>query len=224
MSSGTSSRSVIALTTAIEQPPIGGLGKRAFDICAASLAIAVLMPIMFLCALAVLATSRDRIIFRHRRVGLHGESFDCLKFQTMVRDGDRLLREFLATHPEARAEWDATRKLRNDPRVTAFGKVLRKTSVDELPQLFNVLKGDMSIVGPRPVVEQELSKYGVRGGAYMHCRPGITGLWQVSGRSTTTYQRRVACDAYYARNWSPALDAKILILTLPVVLGSRSAY
>ena len=124
----------------------------------------------------------------------------------------------------AAAEWAANRKLRYDPRVTAIGAILRRSSLDELPQLFNVLRGEMSIVGPRPVTEEELVMYSGAISAYLACRPGITGLWQVSGRSTTTYNKRIACDAFYARNWSMALDAKILIVTIPAVLDSDTAY
>jgi exopolysaccharide production protein ExoY len=169
-------------------------------------------------------SSREAILFRHRRVGFRGDSFHCLKFRTMASGGENALRAHFDKHPEARAEWEATRKLRADPRVTAFGRVLRKTSVDELPQLINVLRGEMSIVGPRPVVEQELARYGVRKDAYLICRPGVTGLWQTRGRSNTTYSMRVACDSYYAKNWSFSLDARIIARTLPVLLGSDGAY
>jgi exopolysaccharide production protein ExoY len=157
-------------------------------------------------------------------VGFKGKCFDCLKFRTMVTDAPERLRQLLETDSEAAAEWSANCKLRNDPRVTAIGAILRKSSLDELPQLFNVLKGDMSIVGPRPVTEQELARYCGATDAYLSCRPGITGLWQVSGRSTTTYKRRVACDTFYARNWSMVLDAKIMIVTIPSVLHSDSAF
>jgi len=142
----------------------------------------------------------------------------------MVTDAPERLRKLLESDPAAAAEWTANRKLRNDPRVTAIGAILRKSSLDELPQLFNVLKGNMSIVGPRPVTDDELERYSTAIGAYLACRPGITGLWQVSGRSTTTYDKRVACDAFYARNWSMTLDAKILIVTIPSLLASDSAY
>jgi exopolysaccharide production protein ExoY len=142
----------------------------------------------------------------------------------MVTDASERLRELLDSDPVAAAEWAADRKLRYDPRVTAIGAILRKSSLDELPQLFNVLKGEMSIVGPRPVTDEELVRYSDSINAYLACRPGITGLWQVSGRSTTTYNKRVACDAFYARNWSIALDAKILIVTIPSLLLSDSAY
>ncbi|CCE01350.1 putative glycosyltransferase (fragment) [Bradyrhizobium sp. STM 3809] len=141
----------------------------------------------------------------------------------MVPDAAERLEELLASDPSAAAEWAATRKLKNDPRVTAIGAILRKSSLDELPQLYNVLKGEMSIVGPRPVTEEELDRYATSVGAYLSCRPGITGLWQVSGRSTTSYEKRVACDAYYAHNWSMVLDAKIIVVTLPALLSTDGA-
>jgi exopolysaccharide production protein ExoY len=142
----------------------------------------------------------------------------------MVPDASARLRRLLETDPVAAAEWAANQKLRNDPRVTAGGAILRGSSLDELPQLFNVLMGDMSIVGPRPVTEEELIRYSRAADAYCACRPGITGLWQVSGRSTTTFNKRVACDSFYARHWSITLDAKIIIATIPAVCFSDSAY
>jgi exopolysaccharide production protein ExoY len=162
-------------------------------------------------------------LFRHRRVGFNGKHFDCLKFRTMVTDAPERLRRLLESDRLAAAEWEANRKLRDDPRITVIGAILRKSSLDELPQLFNVLKGDMSIVGPRPVTDEELERYASSVGAYLSCRPGITGLWQVSGRSTTTYNKRVACDAFYARNWSMTLDAKIMVVTLPSLLATDNA-
>jgi exopolysaccharide production protein ExoY len=157
-------------------------------------------------------------------VGFGGKRFACFKFRTMVHDSQHCLSDYLASNPEANKEWEATHKLQVDPRVTAIGAILRKTSLDELPQLFNVLMGDMSIVGPRPVTEEELLKYSNSAGAYLSCRPGITGLWQVSGRSGTTYSKRVACDSYYAANWTMTLDLKILLVTLPVLLNADNAY
>ena len=142
----------------------------------------------------------------------------------MVTDAPERLERVLKSDPLAAREWAANRKLKNDPRVTPIGAILRKSSLDELPQLFNVLKGEMSIVGPRPVTDEELQRYTTSMGAYLACRPGITGLWQVSGRSSTTYDKRVACDAFYARNWSMALDAKIVIVTIPSLLVSDCAY
>jgi exopolysaccharide production protein ExoY len=204
--------------------PVGLGSKRVIDIILATSAIILLAPLLTLCFLACLVTSPGPAIFGHQRVGFRGKLFNCFKFRTMVVDSESRLRDHLAANPKAAAEWAATRKLRFDPRVTAIGSVLRKTSLDELPQLFNVLMGDMSIVGPRPVTEEELVRYSTNANAYLACRPGITGLWQVSGRSGTTYSKRVACDAFYARNWSMALDAKIIIVTIPVLLDSENVY
>jgi exopolysaccharide production protein ExoY len=204
--------------------PIGLKSKRIIDIVLAVSGIVLLAPLLIICFIATVATSRGPALFRHKRVGFKGKYFDCLKFRTMVADAPERLRQLLESDPFAAAEWAANRKLRYDPRVTAIGAILRKSSLDELPQLFNVLKGDMSIVGPRPVTEEELIRYHSAVNAYLACRPGITGLWQVSGRSTTTYDKRIACDTFYTRNWSMSLDAKILIVTIPAVLLSDCAY
>jgi exopolysaccharide production protein ExoY len=186
--------------------------------------IVLLAPLLVICFVATVVTSPGPALFRHRRVGFKGRHFDCLKFRTMVTDAPERLHQLLESDPLAAAEWVTNRKLRHDPRVTAIGAILRKASLDELPQLFNVLKGDMSIVGPRPVTDEELVRYSSAVNAYLACRPGITGLWQVSGRSATTYNKRIACDTFYANNWSMSLDAKILIVTVPAVLLSDSAY
>jgi exopolysaccharide production protein ExoY len=186
--------------------------------------IVLLAPLLFICFVLTILTSPGPALFRHRRVGFKGEHFDCLKFRTMAADSQERLNRLLETNPEAAAEWKANRKLRYDPRVTFTGEILRKSSLDELPQLFNVLMGQMSIVGPRPVTEEELERYDSSISAYLACRPGITGLWQVSGRSKTTYGKRVACDAYYAHNWSLALDIKILIVTIPSLLVADGAF
>lgn len=223
MASEASSGAVTTLSTIVDHTPLGGAAKRILDICIAAAALLLLMPFLLLCAFTLFISTREPIFYRHRRVGFHGEFFDCLKFRTMSGDGEKTLRAYLEKRPERRAEWELTRKLLDDPRVTPLGRVLRKTSVDELPQLINVLRGDMSIVGPRPVVEQELARYGARQEAYLRCRPGITGLWQTSGRSKASYSKRVACDSLYARNWSISLDALILLRTLPVLFGSDDA-
>ncbi|KRR03138.1 sugar transferase [Bradyrhizobium valentinum] len=204
--------------------PVGLTGKRAIDIVLAISGIVLLAPLLIICFVATVMTSPGPALFRHRRVGFRGKYFDCLKFRTMATDASARLRDLLDSDPRAAAEWATTRKLRHDPRVTAIGAILRKSSLDELPQLFNVLKGDMSIVGPRPVTDEELVRYSAAIEAYLSCRPGITGLWQVSGRSTTTYEQRVEYDTFYARNWSMALDVKILVVTIPVVLLSDSGY
>jgi exopolysaccharide production protein ExoY len=204
--------------------PIGTLAKRIIDILLALSGIVLLAPLLVICYLLTIATSPGPALFRHRRVGFNGKHFNCLKFRTMLTDAPERLRQLLESDAAAAAEWETARKLRRDPRVTAIGAVLRKSSLDELPQLFNVLKGEMSIVGPRPVTDEELERYSTSVGAYLACRPGITGLWQVSGRSMTTYDKRVACDAFYAQNWSIALDAKILIVTIPALLASETAF
>lgn len=204
--------------------PIGSSSKRAIDILLALFGIIILLPLLIICIAGVAVTSPGPVLFRHRRVGFNGKSFYCLKFRTMVMDAPERLRQLLDSDSTAAAEWATSYKLHYDPRITPIGNLLRRSSLDELPQLFNVLKGEMSIVGPRPVTEEELVRYSRAVKAYKACRPGITGLWQVSGRSTTTYSRRVACDKFYARNWSMALDAKILIITIPSLLDTDSAY
>lgn len=198
--------------------------KRGIDILLALSGIVLLSPLLIICFAVTYLTSPGPALFRHKRIGYNGKSFDCLKFRTMVTDASERLQLLLDSDPGAAAEWAANRKLRDDPRITVIGEILRKSSLDELPQLFNVLMGDMSIVGPRPVTVDELERYDSSVGAYLACRPGITGLWQVSGRSSTTYDKRVACDAFYARNWTMALDIKIMIVTIPSLLVSDSAF
>jgi exopolysaccharide production protein ExoY len=224
MNSSVDTRSDLQFASVRSQHPIGLTSKRVIDLILAVSGIVLLAPLLIICFVATVATSPGPALFRHRRVGFKGKYFDCLKFRTMVTDAPERLRELLDSDPVAAAEWAVDRKLRYDPRVTAIGAILRKSSLDELPQLFNVLRGEMSIVGPRPVTDEELVRYSDSINAYLACRPGITGLWQVSGRSTTTYNKRVACDAFYARNWSIALDTRILIVTIPSLLLRDSAY
>ncbi|WP_035657150.1 sugar transferase [Bradyrhizobium sp. STM 3809] len=224
MNSLSDTRSDLRYSAVVGSPaPVGVLPKRLVDIVLALGGIILLAPLLAICYAAVILSSPGPALFRHKRVGFNGRIFECLKFRTMVPDAAERLEELLASDPSAAAEWAATRKLKNDPRVTAIGAILRKSSLDELPQLYNVLKGEMSIVGPRPVTEEELDRYATSVGAYLSCRPGITGLWQVSGRSTTSYEKRVACDAYYAHNWSMVLDAKIIVVTLPALLSTDGA-
>jgi exopolysaccharide production protein ExoY len=208
----------------VSESPVGLTSKRIVDIVLALSGIILLSPLLIMCFLVTWASSSGTVLFRHRRVGFNGRPFDCLKFRTMIADAPERLGKLLETDAAAAAEWAQCQKLRNDPRVTPIGAILRKSSLDELPQLFNVLRGDMSIVGPRPVTEDELLRYGASVNAYTACRPGITGLWQVTGRSSTSYEARVSCDAYYARKWSLSLDSKIIIITIPSVLFSKSAY
>lgn len=203
--------------------PIGLASKRAADIALAACGIVLLAPFFIICYVAIACFSHGPVFFRHKRVGFQGKKFECLKFRTMAIDAEERLRCHLELDAAASAEWSAFRKLRCDPRVTPMGAILRKSSLDELPQLFNVLNGDMSIVGPRPVTEEELGRYSDAINAYYACRPGITGLWQVSGRSATTYQRRIVLDSYYASHWSMVLDAKIIMATIPALYRSDTA-
>jgi exopolysaccharide production protein ExoY len=182
------------------------------------------LPLMLAIALAIYAHDRGPVLFRHRRVGRHGQPFFCLKFRTMAVDAEARLNELLAADPLARAEWTADFKLRHDPRVTPIGRFLRRSSLDELPQLFNLMRGEMSLVGPRPIVEAEIPRYGWRYKHYCSVKPGITGLWQVSGRNDVSYRSRVAMDCIYARRKSPLLDIWVIAATLPAVLGKRGSY
>jgi len=198
--------------------------KRIFDIVSAIILLLLLFPILLLLALAI-RLEGGPALYRHTRVGRNHKPFGCLKYRTMVSDADQRLAEHLAASPFAAMEWSARRKLTCDPRITRLGALLRRTSLDELPQLLNVLRGQMSLIGPRPVVQEELDQhYGPAGRiAYSATRPGITGLWQISGRSGTSYSERVALDITYVKNWSLFLDMKILVLTVPAVLSRRGA-
>ena len=197
--------------------------KRAFDIVAASAMLVFLAPLLGLIALLVRAKGAP-IVFAHTRVGRHGRLFKCLKFRTMVPDATNVLNRLLATDPKARAEWERSYKLKNDPRITALGAFLRKSSLDELPQLWNVLRGDMSLVGPRPVVVDEIERYGDARAYYYEVRPGLTGLWQISGRSDLDYDRRISLDTWYVRNWTLWYDILILFKTLLTVPAKAGAY
>jgi exopolysaccharide production protein ExoY len=206
-----------------EIDPADQLLKRVMDLVLAVLIILALSPVLLL--IAYLAR-RDGgpALFAHSRVGRNGEAFRCLKFRTMVPNADRVLARLLAEDAEARAEWETDFKLRNDPRITRIGGFLRKTSLDELPQLFNVLKGEMSLVGPRPIVRDEVCRYGAAFHHYARCRPGITGAWQVSGRNDVSYGARVRLDQNYARYWSVGTDCAVLWKTIFVVIARRGAY
>jgi lipopolysaccharide/colanic/teichoic acid biosynthesis glycosyltransferase len=181
-------------------------------------------PLMLAVAVAVFVQDGGPIFFAHERVGLGGRFFPCLKFRSMATDAQARLQNLLANDAAAKQEWDRDHKLRNDPRITRVGDVLRRSSLDELPQLFNVLRGEMSLVGPRPIVEAEARRYGRRVNDYCSVRPGITGLWQVSGRNDTSYRRRIAIDVVYSRRKSLLLDARILVMTIPAVLLRRGSY
>lgn len=198
--------------------------KRGFDLSVALLCLIAFLPVVIGVTLVILLAQGRPILIRHRRIGLHGKSFSCLKFRSMRINGDEILARHLASDPNAQAEWSASRKLKNDPRVTPVGQVLRKTSLDELPQLINVIKGEMSLVGPRPIVQAEMELYGAQITHYLSVKPGITGPWQVGGRTDTSFSKRIELDAEYARNVGLMLDLKILAKTVPAVLRTTGSY
>lgn len=197
---------------------------RIADILLSLLVLTFMAPLMVATALLIKLQDGGPVLFGHTRLGRDGKSFKCWKFRSMVVDAEARLTNLLASDPQARAEWDASQKLRKDPRTTRFGTFLRVSSLDEFPQLFNVLRGEMSLVGPRPIVLAEVGRYGRWYRHYCRVRPGITGLWQVSGRSDTTYAQRVAFDVLYARRASFGLYVKILAATVPVVLARAGSY
>jgi exopolysaccharide production protein ExoY len=200
------------------------IAKRALDVIGAGVGLVLLAPFFLMVALMVRADGGPAF-FAHQRVGRGGKLFGCLKFRSMVIDSQARLEALLTGDPAARAEWEATRKLKNDPRITPIGRFLRSTSLDELPQLINVLLGEMSLVGPRPVQEAEIIRYyGASAAHYMAVRPGITGLWQVSGRSETSYESRVALDVAYVSRPSLLADLSILLRTPVAVLSRRGAH
>jgi undecaprenyl-phosphate galactose phosphotransferase len=199
------------------------LVKRMFDLVVSLTVLLVGLPVLLWIALRVSASGRP-VFYGHTRVGRHNKPFPCYKFRTMEINADQLLADLLARDPEARAEWQKDFKLKNDPRVTPIGQFLRKTSLDELPQLWNVIKGEMSLVGPRPVVDAELARYGNQVEYYLEANPGITGLWQISGRNDISYDERVYLDAWYVKNWSLFSDIVILFKTVKVIFKKDGAY
>ncbi len=186
--------------------------------------ILLLAPVFAYVAWRIWREDGAPLTFAHYRVGQRGQLFRCFKFRSMVRNADVVLAALLASSPEARAEWARDQKLRDDPRITAIGAFLRKTSLDELPQLFNILRGEMHLVGPRPVTVPELVRYGSRKRHYLSVRPGLTGLWQVSGRNNTTYQARVQFDADYVERRNPLVDLWIVARTVKVLLTREGAH
>jgi len=200
------------------------IAKAIVDAIVAAVALVVSALLIPFIALFIKLDSKGPVFYRQTRYGKDGKPFKAWKFRTMVENADVVLKEYLARHPELKEEWDRYQKLRDDPRVTRVGKFLRKTSLDELPQIFNVIKGEMSVVGPRPIVQGEIEKYGKYYSFYTKVKPGITGLWQVSGRNDVSFEERVALDAYYVRNWSVWLDLYILARTVPVAVFGKGAY
>ena len=215
----------IAITASKDKHSIiGGKLKRIFDIICASLIIVILSPLFIIVAMLVKLGDPGPVLFCHTRVGYGGRRFQCLKFRSMVADADRLLRNLLESDPEARREWERTQKLAKDPRITAIGKFLRQSSLDELPQLINVVRGEMSLVGPRPVAPSESKRYGDKLPLYLKARPGLTGIWQVSGRSNCVYNQRIEMDADYVTNWRFSKDVAILLRTPAAVFARRGSY
>ena len=198
--------------------------KRALELTLVLVGLVFVWPLLLGIAAAVRLDSPGPVVFAHKRVGANGKVFPCFKFRTMVMNAQQVLREHLQQHPEAKAEWEKDFKLKQDPRITRVGAFLRATSLDELPQLLNVLRGEMSLVGPRPIVRMEISRYGEYIRDYYLVRPGMTGYWQVHGRNDVTYEERVQMDSWYVRNWSLWLDMVLLLKTVKVVCGKRGAY
>jgi len=198
--------------------------KPLLDLLIVFLAFPVAIPLGLVLAALIRLTSKGSVLYRHRRIGQFQQPLYVWKFRTMYEDSEHLLEQHLSSSAEARHEWARAQKLRDDPRVTPIGRLLRKTSLDEIPQLLNVLAGDMSIVGPRPIVDEERPKYGKYFSTYTYELPGITGLWQVSGRCEVDYPERVLLDVQYVEQWSLWMELKILIKTVRVILHSKGAY
>ncbi len=204
--------------------PYYRLVKRIFDLVVTLCGLVVVLPIGLIIAALIYIDNPGPVLFAHRRVGKHGKEFPCYKFRSMIVGAEDVLKNYLANNPEAREEWERDFKLKDDPRITKIGHFLRKTSLDELPQLLNVLKGEMSLVGPRPIIKKEIEKYGSYINDFFLVPPGITGVWQVSGRSDTTYEERVQMDSWYVHNWSVWIDIVYLVRTVGVVLMRKGAY
>ena len=204
--------------------PINRFTKTIFDYTLTIIGTICISPILLAIAFWIYKDSPGPVIFKHRRIGKDGKEFDCYKFRTMCVDAKERLEELLANDPKARAEWEKDFKLKNDPRITRSGAFLRKTSLDDLPQIFNVLKGEMSLVGPRPIIRDEMIRYEEHIADYLMVKPGITGMWQVSGRNDIDYTERVLLDSRYVRNWSVWLDIMLLWRTFKVVVKRKGAY
>ena len=205
-------------------PVLAAFLWRSFDIVVAVALLLLVLPFLALLSAVLMASDPGPLFYKHRRIGFSGRYFDCIKFRTMKVDGDAILSVHLRHNPEARQEWNATRKLKDDPRVTRIGVLVRKLSLDEFPQLINVLRGEMSIVGPRPIVEAEVERYGRHFEHYCLVRPGLTGLWQTSGRSDTSYQQRVSLDVAYVSRKGLLLDTWLICKTVPPVMLARGSY
>ncbi|MBS4168814.1 sugar transferase [Parachlamydia sp. AcF125] len=199
--------------------------KRTFDIFFSLFALLFCFPLFLIIAISIKLSSKGPIFFSHERIGRGGKPFKCYKFRTMYPDAEARLKEMLVICPKTQEEWNQTHKLKDDPRVTPLGSFLRKTSLDEFPQFWNVLKGDLSVVGPRPVVQDEIAKhYGIKAADILRLRPGITGPWQVSGRNDVSYDTRIMLDQKYVEDHSIILDLKLIAKTIPAIFTSKGAY
>jgi exopolysaccharide production protein ExoY len=199
--------------------------KRFFDVIFSAVAVILFSPLFLIIAIAVRLSSPGKIIYAHERIGRGGKRFRCYKFRTMYSDADLRLSEILKNNPAMRQEWESFFKLKKDPRVTPLGSFLRRTSLDEFPQFFNVLKGDLSVVGPRPCVKNEVeTRLGERALKILSIRPGLTGLWQTSGRSDTSFEERLILDEHYVDNRNLLLDIKLIAKTIPAMIWPRGAY
>lgn len=210
-------------TRVSNNPPIIGKINRAIDVLLSATLLVLLLPFLLVVSLTIFLLDPGPVFFKHRRIGRNGQTFDCIKFRTMFVGAEERLAHYLANDRNLQRQWAADRKLNPDPRVTPIGRILRPTSIDELPQLINVLRGEMSLVGPRPIVGDEVPSYGRYIKNYLSVRPGLTGLWQVSGRNDTSYRRRVAMDVLYSRKVCVMLNLSILVATIPAVVLGRGA-
>jgi Undecaprenyl-phosphate galactose phosphotransferase WbaP len=198
--------------------------KRFVDLAIFILGVILILPFLLVIACLVKSSSPGPVLYGHKRLGINGKHFTAYKFRSMVTDSKERLHKLFESNPEIKKEWDKNHKLQNDPRVTAIGGFLRRTSLDEFPQLLNILKGEMSLVGPRPIVDEEVSRYGEDFDWIFSVKPGMTGMWQVSGRSETDYAARVLYDSYYLQSWSVWLDIWILFMTFGAVIRGKGAY
>jgi lipopolysaccharide/colanic/teichoic acid biosynthesis glycosyltransferase len=218
------STSGFRFASSLDSPVYSSVVKRGMDLGLASLALLFLLPLLAVIAAGIRLGGAGPVIFRQKRCGANGRFFDCYKFRTMRPDAAERLEALLASNPAAAAEWALYQKLKSDPRITPFGRFLRRTSLDELPQLINILRGDMSIIGPRPITSGEIFRYGADFGYYTAVRPGVLGLWQVNGRNSLTYDQRVRMDVEYVRTWSVWKDLRILVKAIPAVMFGSDAY
>lgn len=224
-SSSVSEQEILLIAQEISVGSIQSASRasRLMDISIAFAMLVLLSPVMLLTALSIAIFSPGPIFFKQWRVGQNGKKFRCFKFRSMRADAEAHLASLLAARPELREEWQNNQKLSLDPRITPIGAFLRRSSIDELPQLLNVLRGEMSVVGPRPIIEDEVRRYGRHITHYLRMRPGLTGIWQVSGRNDTSYRRRIAADMLYSRKKSVKFDLWILLMTIPAVLKAHGA-